>query len=570
MSKHWRWFARQALLRRTAVVGLLALTLITYAIAIAFPILTQHAVDGIVVHRSYVVFAGYLVAALLALSLEVYFSNMRHGLLVSLGTMLDERFSNQFFLNVLRLRADRKTPGASIGVSFQHVTRLRGFILSLMPRVVFDIGSALAALIAMAFYSAAVTAGTVVLLGCLSILMKRQVLDITTASKLQFEADGKRQSFLNETYNALETVKALAVEGRRYRQWHQLTRNFVDGITRVFVLGQQFALGSLVASRCVSLMVISIGCYQIGRGEITIGDLIALQLFAFRALVPLATLGDVARQYNEADHALRHISASIQANKERAITGRGQRSLPRRAALAFENVSLSYPGSSTPAVSDITFRTPAKGLVAIVGKNGAGKTTLINILLGFQRDYEGSVWLGGMEIRTIHPRVLRNAIGIASQEATLLSGTIFSNLDVGLSARTSSDMLAALRIAGAAVSETELSKEIFEAGRNLSGGQRQRIAIARSLIGSPSVIVLDEPTAFLDAEAARNLDQSLLRLADDRLLLMVSHNLSATKNASQIIVLKEGRTSEIGTHAQLLETSDEYRLLWEQHLSNLG
>ena len=131
-------------------------------------------------------------------------------------------------------------------------------------------------------------------------------------------------------------------------------------------------------------------------------------------------------------------------------------------------------------------------------------------------------------------------------------------------------MLAALRTAGATVSETELSKEIFEAGRNLSGGQRQRIAIARSLIGSPSVIVLDEPTAFLDAEAARNLDQSLLRLADDRLLLMVSHNLSATKNASQIIVLKEGRTSEIGTHAQLLETSDEYRLLWEQHLSNLG
>ena len=153
----------------------------------------------------------------------------------------------------------------------------------------------------------------------------------------------------------------------------------------------------------------------------------------------------------------------------------------------------------------------------------------------------------------------------------MFAGTVRSNLDVGLEPVTEREMTATLALAGASGDAVyDLEHEIKESGRNLSGGQRQRLAVARSLIGAPPILVLDEPTAFLDAEAARRLDRTLIDLARERLLIMVSHNLSATRSAAMIVVLDEGRIAGIGRHDELRATCAVYRELWHSHMESLG
>jgi len=268
MSFGWRWIVRLALLRRQLVVGLLILTTTVYAISIGFPILTQRAVDSMVSERDAVGFSVYLALALVALAVEAFLSNARQRFLVTLGTFIDERISNLFFVHVMRLRADRKVEGAgSISIYFQHIARIRGFVLSLVPRAVFDIGGAAAALLAMTFYSVTVATAALVVFVASAVLMRRQMIQLGAISIRQFEADGRRLSFLNENYNALDAIKTLAIEGRKQQQWRLLTKEFVDSVSQVFALSQTFSLSSLIATRALSLAVVAIGCYQISLGQ---------------------------------------------------------------------------------------------------------------------------------------------------------------------------------------------------------------------------------------------------------------------------------------------------------------
>ena len=503
---------------------------------------------------------------------EAWLTHIRQLQLVNLGTFIDNRLSNLCFLHMMRLRADRRVASSgSVSVYFQHLTKIRSFLLATLPQTIFELGAGLLALVVMAAYSVPVTAGAAVIVVASALHMKRLLPQIYASSADQFAKDGERLAFFNESYNGLETVKTLAVEGRRHRRWQALTRAFLGAVSSVFIVGQKIGLSALVSTRLANLAIIGIGCFQIGRGQITIGDLIALQLLAFRLQAPVVVAGNVVRQYEEASIALAGVRQFLLTDTERARHGASPKQLPPVANLEFRNVSLTYAGNAAPSVSDISFRTPQKGLVALIGRNGAGKTTLLNILLGLQRDYEGTVALAGTELRDYHPRYLRSRIGVAAQDATLFAGTVRSNLDVGLEQVTERDMAATLSLAGASRDAVyELDHEIKEAGRNLSGGQRQRLAVARSLIGAPPILVLDEPTAFLDAEAARRLDRTLIELARERLLIMVSHNLSATRPAAMIVVLDEGRIAGIGRHDELLTTCAAYRELWQSHVESLG
>ena len=559
-------------MRRTRLLALIAVMLLVFGCGMLFPILTQRAVDAIVSHKNMGEFAGYLLVAALFMGAESLLTHVRQLQLVNLGTFIDNRLSNLCFLHMMRLRADRRiATSGSVSVYFQHLTKIRSFLLATLPQTIFELGAGLLALVVMAVYSLPVTIGATVIVAASAWHMKRLLPQIYAGSADQFAKDGERLAFFNESYNGLETVKTLAVEGRRYRRWQILTRAFLDAMAKVFIVGQKIGLSALVSTRILSLAIIGIGCYQIGRGQITIGDLIALQLLSFRLQAPVVAAGNVVRQYQEANIALAGVRQFLLTDTERARGRRASTAPAPVGSLEFRNVSLTYSGNAAPSVNDISFQTPEKGLVALIGRNGAGKTTLLNILLGLQREYEGTVTLAGQELRDHHPRHLRSRIGVAAQDATLFAGTVRSNLDVGLKPVTERETADALSLAGATQDAVyALDREIKEAGRNLSGGQRQRLAVARSLIGTPPILVLDEPTAFLDAEAARRLDRTLVALAAERLLIMVSHNLSATRSAAMIVVLEKGKVAGVGRHGELLATCDAYRELWQSHMESLG
>jgi ABC-type multidrug transport system fused ATPase/permease subunit len=191
-------------------------------------------------------------------------------------------------------------------------------------------------------------------------------------------------------------------------------------------------------------------------------------------------------------------------------------------------------------------------------------------LLGLERDFTGSVLVNGAEIRTVSQRWLRNRMAVVDQEATLFSGTVRQNLEVGLDRPPSlQEIEGALEFASAGrfvqALPGGLDYELTEGAQNLSGGQRQRLAVARAVLRAPAIAVFDEPTSALDSEAAVEMERKLIAWGRDRLVLIVTHHLFTARVSDSIIVLNQGRLVSVGGHDQLLASCNVYRTLWNDY-----
>ncbi len=241
---------------------------------------------------------------------------------------------------------------------------------------------------------------------------------------------------------------------------------------------------------------------------------------------------------------------------------------PLRAAgvdITFENVSFQY--DNKPVLTDIHLTAKASQLVALVGGSGAGKTTLTNLLLRFYDPQQGSIRIGGMDIRDVATRDLRSQIAVVTQETILFNDTIRNNIALGREGATDAEIEQAARNAHAL--DFILEKEhgfdfpIGEKGSLLSGGQKQRLAIARAILKNAPILILDEATSALDTESERAVQAALEDLMVGRTTICIAHRLSTIYKADLIVVMDQGRIVETGTHEELLKRNGHYRHLYE-------
>jgi ABC-type bacteriocin/lantibiotic exporter with double-glycine peptidase domain len=383
---------------------------------------------------------------------------------------------------------------------------------------------------------------------------------------------GARQNVLSESVNGISTIKALALEGGRMRRWDRVTSAMLDKLCHMMDRNRAIALRSQLVSRGLSLLVIGLGCWRMFQGQLSVGELLALQLLTGRIAGPILSSGDVYRTYQEADVAVRRIAGFVSEPREQATVIPPIRAFAD-GGIVLSKVSLTYPGANRPALRDVTVALPSHGVVAIVGRNGSGKSTLIRILLGLLGDYAGRVDVFGHDLRHYDPRWLRTGIGVVDQDTALFSGTVRENLMPSRRNADEATLRAALSFSGALGFVEALpggiDAELSEGGRSLSGGQRQRLSIARAVVRNPKLALFDEPTAFLDAEAAVALEKGLAVWGRDRLLILVSHHLAATRSANRILVLEAGHLVGDGTHEQLVKTVPEYASLWSDYSRSL-
>ena len=196
---------------------------------------------------------------------------------------------------------------------------------------------------------------------------------------------------------------------------------------------------------------------------------------------------------------------------------------PLSGGIEFRDVTYRYSDETAPAVNRLSLCLPDAGLIALVGRNGAGKSTMLHLVQGLLPNFEGHLQVGGNDVRAYHPRWLRSQMAVVNQDTVLFAGTIRENVSSWMLAVTDAEIDAALRLAGAweFVNELpgKLDARLDENAANLSGGQRQRLSVARAVLRDPKIILLDEPSAFLDPEAAVDLEFAIKRLgqraADD-------------------------------------------------------
>lgn len=242
-------------------------------------------------------------------------------------------------------------------------------------------------------------------------------------------------------------------------------------------------------------------------------------------------------------------------------------------SLEFRNVTFSYPGAENTALSNVSFTAEPGETVAIIGGTGSGKSTLLNLIMRFYDLEEGSgaILVGGVDIREMNQKDLRDLIGFVSQKPVLFSGTVRDNITYGNESASDEEVLKALEIAQAkdfVLGLPEgLEAVVAQGGTNFSGGQKQRLSIARALVRRPAIYIFDDSFSALDFKTDAQLRAALRRETQDATKLIVAQRVSTVLDADKIIVLDQGRVVGIGRHKELLKTSPVYREIVASQLS---
>lgn len=321
------------------------------------------------------------------------------------------------------------------------------------------------------------------------------------------------------------------------------------------------------------LIILGAGIWELSAGRISLGGLLAFLVFLAQLYQPVQGLGSLSTSLFSAAAAAERI---LELLDQRPAVSAPADPVPLErpcGLVCVERVSFTYPDSATPVLEEVSFTAPPGTITALVGPSGAGKSTLFKLLLRFYDPSSGRITLDGVDLRELDPAQLRAHIAVVLQETLLLDGSIADNIRAGRPDATDEQLIAAAEAAGAHEFITALPDgyrtRVGQRGRLLSGGQRQRIAIARAMIRDAPILLLDEPTTSLDAEASERILTPLRRLMAGRTTLIISHNMLTVTDADQIIYLDRGRVLDTGTHEQLLDRNPHYGHLYYLHHPSL-
>jgi ABC-type multidrug transport system fused ATPase/permease subunit len=294
---------------------------------------------------------------------------------------------------------------------------------------------------------------------------------------------------------------------------------------------------------------------------------------AFEALLPLPAAFQALEANGEAARRLFEI-----VDAEPEVTDPPHPAAPPvEVGLRVEDLRFAYdslaPGAPD-ALAGVTFSVPRGGLVAVVGPSGAGKSTLVGLLLRFWEYRQGQIWIGERELRELAQEDVHRLVAVVAQDTHLFNATVRENLLLARPGASEADLVLAARQArihdAIAALPEGYDTWIGEQGMRLSAGERQRLAIARAILKNAPLLLLDEPTANLDALAEREVLAGLRDLAAGRTTLLVTHRLAGLESAHEILVLDAGRVVQRGAHAGLLQADGPYRRMWRLQNSEIG
>ena len=322
---------------------------------------------------------------------------------------------------------------------------------------------------------------------------------------------------------------------------------------------------------CGLIALLWFGGAQVNVGNLTQGQLVALVSYVSQALVELLKLTNLIVLLSKASACARRINEVFETRPTLADGTLDAAPAADAPALAFDDVSFSYPGAAGDALSHVSFSLTPGATLGVIGGTGSGKSTLASLALRFYDVTGGEVKVGGNDVRDLTRHTLRRQVSLVEQGATLFSGTIASNLRWGDSRADEKGLAAAVETAQATgvVSGKDggLEAEVEQFGRNFSGGQRQRLTIARTLVRRPRVLILDDASSALDFATDAALRRAIARDCADMAVVTISQRVTAVRHADQILVLDGGRQVGLGTHEELLAGCPVYREICESQLT---
>jgi ABC-type multidrug transport system fused ATPase/permease subunit len=380
---------------------------------------------------------------------------------------------------------------------------------------------------------------------------------------------GNINAKLQDNLSGIQVIQAFAREDQERKRFAAESERYYHARVKGIRYWSIFFPIIRFVSAMGTVAVLAVGAVMVVRGQLTLGTLVAFLAYITSFYDPIDRLTEVDNIFQEAIAAGERIFELLDETTEVKDAPNAMDLPAIRGEMVFDQVTFRY-GTGDRVLHGISFKMEPGQMVALVGPSGAGKTSIANLICRFYDPIQGNVTVDGHNLRDIQLASLRRQVAVVLQDSFLFNNTVAQNLLYGKPDATEDELIAAARTANADDFITKLPEgfdtELGERGVKLSGGQKQRLALARAILADPKILILDEATSSVDAEAEYLIQQALERVLKGRTALVIAHRLSTIRNADKILVLDAGRIVEAGNHTELMERGGLYSRLYQRQM----
>ncbi len=555
-AKHWFW---DVIYKSWPIyIEILAASLLINLFALASPLFIMNVYDRVVPNHALETLWVLAIGVVIVYSFDFVMKSLRSYFIDAAGKRSDIILSATIFEKVMGIKMESRP--ASVGAFANNLHEFESFrefltsatlatlidlpFLFIFLTVIYMLGGNLA-LIPLAVLPLAIIVGLAV----------QKPLKNTINELFKFSA--QKGATLIESLTNLDSIKCCSAEGQLQRQWEQ-------NIGQIAQLGLKSRFYSSIAvnltaflQQMASVAVVIFGVYKISEGDLTTGGLIACTILTGRALAPIAQVASLLTRYHQARASLDSLNRMMSLPVEREP---GKKFLHRptfQGAIEFKNISFSYPEQPIKALDNISFKIQAGERVGFIGRIGSGKSTIEKLMMNLYEAQEGSILIDGTDIRQIDPSDLRRQIGYVPQDISLMFGSVRDNITLGSRFADDHSILHAAEISGVTHFVNKhpagFDLPVGERGGALSGGQRQSVAVARALLLSPPIFIMDEPSNSMDNSTEEVFKQRFSSELDTQTLILVTHRASLLTLVDRLIVMDGSKIVADGPKEKVLE-----------------
>lgn len=538
------WFLREMRRYRRVWLEVLFAALCIQLLALVVPLLAQAVIDKVITHRTTNTLAVIAFAFVFAIFFSGTLSWLRQYFILHAGTRIDAVLAADAFSHLLRLPAryfEQRSTGVLVA-RMHAVETVREFLTGTALTLVLDVPFMLVFAAIMYHYSPMLTGIALSLLVVILVLSAVCTPALRRSIDAQFLAGARQQAFVTERLAAIETVKSLQLEAVLGRRFETLYAAYLRAGLRTRLMASALGLSAQSVEQLLSVSVLCAGAWMIIEGNaMTIGALVAFQMFASRLTAPALRIAGLWQEFQQVYVAVRRLADILDTPRE-PMQGESPRGAAGEGWLQCCGLGYRYPDGPW-VLRNLSFELRPGECAALVGPSGSGKSTFARLLLGFYLPSEGSIRIDGVNTAALAANEVRAYLGVVPQETRLFTDTILKNLLEAAPGATFEDVVAACRAAGIDEVIRSMPKayltRLGENGTGLSGGQKQRLAIARALLKGARILVLDESASSLDPQLADAFLDTINSLRGRVSVIFIGHCLPARLRCDVVIDLAQ-------------------------------